>query len=156
FCIAHSSGGFISLDSVWDIVYGLLISVYPQWSTSILKIMWLGPEIGVWRWEVVYWTFVAKQLVYLLPENFGTDVQDLIKEYQYVNPDPVGGAGIIAGAIVYLFLWPKGCRWYGVYHMWRTIAEFIEHGYFAYLNYAHLKDYGKTVRQDIGPLKDTF
>jgi hypothetical protein len=74
-CITHFSRGIISLHSVWDIIYGLLVSSFPSWGTSILRIIWVGSKIEGWRWEVVYWTFVARQLSYLLPEYYGSDVE---------------------------------------------------------------------------------
>jgi len=74
-CIIHFSGGVFRLNSVWDVIYGLLMSSFPSWSTSILRIFWVGPKIDGWRWEVVYWTFVARGLTYLLPEYYGSDVK---------------------------------------------------------------------------------
>jgi hypothetical protein len=73
--IIHLGRGISSLDSVWDTIYGLLVSSFPSWGTSILRIIWVGPEIEGWRWEVVYWTFVARELTYLLPECYGSDVE---------------------------------------------------------------------------------
>jgi hypothetical protein len=74
-CIVHFSGGTISVRSVWDVIYGLLISSFPSWGTTILRISWVGPSIQGWRWEVVYWVFVARRLIYLLPEHCGNDVE---------------------------------------------------------------------------------
>ncbi|UKZ66428.1 uncharacterized protein TrAtP1_007602 [Trichoderma atroviride] len=74
-CIIYFSKGMISLRSVWDIIYGLLVSSFPSWGASILQIIWDESKIQGWRWEVVYWTWVAIQLSYLLPEYYGSDVQ---------------------------------------------------------------------------------
>ncbi|KAF2676776.1 hypothetical protein K458DRAFT_282015, partial [Lentithecium fluviatile CBS 122367] len=147
-CIVHFSKGIISLDSVWDIIYGLLVSSSPSWSTSILRIIWFSSEIDGWRWEVVYWTFVARRLTYLLPKYYGNDVKALIEEYKYAYPYFRSCVNTISGAIVYSALWPKGCPWHDALLMLGIISSFIEYGYLAWLNHAHLQKIGKTVGQD--------
>lgn len=74
-CVVYFSKGKIGLHSVWDIIYGLLVSSFPSWGPSILSFLWVGPNIQGWRWEVVYWTFVASRLNYFLPEYYGSDVE---------------------------------------------------------------------------------
>jgi hypothetical protein len=81
-CIVYFSKGKVSLHSVWDIIYGLLVSSFPSWGPSILGLIWVGPKFQGWRWEVVYWTCVARQLSYLLPEYYGSDVE--VRRYQAV------------------------------------------------------------------------
>ncbi|KAK4066633.1 hypothetical protein Trihar35433_7060 [Trichoderma harzianum] len=73
--VVYFSQGKISLHSVWDIIYGLLVSSYPSWGPSILSFLWFGPNIQGWRWEVLYWTFVTRHLNYFLPEYYGNDVE---------------------------------------------------------------------------------
>ncbi|PNP57690.1 hypothetical protein THARTR1_02688 [Trichoderma harzianum] len=83
-CIVYFSREKMSLRSVWDIVYGLMVSCFPSWGPSIIGLIWVGPTIQGWRWEVVYWTFVARQLSYLLPEHYGSDVE--VRHHQAVLP----------------------------------------------------------------------
>ncbi|KAK4084303.1 uncharacterized protein Triagg1_783 [Trichoderma aggressivum f. europaeum] len=74
-CVVYFSKEKINLHSAWDIIYGLLVSSFPSWGPSILSFIWVGPKFQGWRWEVVYWTFVARQLSYFLPEYYGSDVE---------------------------------------------------------------------------------
>ncbi len=74
-CVVYFSQGKISLQSVWDIIYGLLVSSFPSWGPSILSFLWVRPSIQGWRWEVLYWTFVIRHLNYFLPEYYGSDVE---------------------------------------------------------------------------------
>ena len=80
-CIVYFSRGIISPYSVWDIIYGLLAASFPSWGTSILWILWVGSKVEGWRWEVVYWAFVVRQLTYLLPEYYGNDIE--VRHYRF-------------------------------------------------------------------------
>ncbi|PTB54684.1 hypothetical protein M431DRAFT_494909 [Trichoderma harzianum CBS 226.95] len=155
-CVVYFSQGKISLYSVWDIICGLLVSSFPRWGPSILSFLWVGPKIQGWRWEVVYWTFVASRLNYFLPENYGSDVEELIREYRHAYPNFQGYVTIISSAIVYFALWPKGCSWHEVLLIISIIGSFIQYGYLLYLNYAHLQKFGKTVRQDSWPYRGMY
>lgn len=86
-CVVYFSQGKISLHSVWDIIYGLLVSSFPSWGPSILSFLWVGPKIQGWRWEIIYWTFVATQLSYFLPEYYGSDVE--VSHYYAVLQSPL-------------------------------------------------------------------
>jgi hypothetical protein len=74
-CVVRISRGIVGLDLIWDIIYGLIICSFPSWSTSLLKVLWVGPGIKGWRREIVYWAFVARRLTYLLPEPYGNDIE---------------------------------------------------------------------------------
>jgi len=71
----YFSGETVSVDAIWDIVYGLSVGSFPSWGPSILQILWVGPAIEGWRWEVVYWAFVSRRLTYFLPDDYGRNVE---------------------------------------------------------------------------------
>ncbi|KAF2799196.1 hypothetical protein K505DRAFT_390063 [Melanomma pulvis-pyrius CBS 109.77] len=155
-CIVHFSNGIIGLGTVRDIIYGLFTSSFPGWSTSILRILWVGSSIEGWRWEIVYWTFVGRQLTYLLPKYYGSDVEALIEEYRNGYPQYERNIFMISGAIVYMILWPKGCSWYDAMLMTGILRCFIQYGYLLCLNYAHLRIFGMTARQDLWTYRDMY
>ncbi|EHK49777.1 hypothetical protein TRIATDRAFT_18564, partial [Trichoderma atroviride IMI 206040] len=155
-CIIYFSKGMISLRSVWDIIYGLLVSSFPSWGASILQIIWDESKIQGWRWEVVYWTWVAIQLSYLLPEYYGSDVQVLNTEQYDAFTHVRSYIYIISGTIVYFALWPEGCPWQHAFLILVIISSFIEYGYLLNLKYAHLQNSGKTVRQDSWPHMESY
>ncbi|KAF3073828.1 hypothetical protein CFAM422_004246 [Trichoderma lentiforme] len=136
-CVVYFSKGKFSLHSAWDIIYGLLVSSFPSWGPSILSFIWVGPKVQGWRWEVVYWTFVARRLSYFLPE-YGLDVEELIVVYPRTYPNFQRYVEIISSAIVYFALWPKGCSWHEVLLILLIIRSFIRYGYLLCLNYAQV------------------
>jgi hypothetical protein len=73
-CIVHFSGGIVSLSQVRDIVFGLAISSLPGLSKSYPLITWVLSDIEGWRGIVIHWVLIAKSLIFLLPENYGSDV----------------------------------------------------------------------------------
>lgn len=73
--IAHFSRGRTGTAMAWDVVYGLLVCLCPFWGRSLLRMTWLGCNIDGWRFQLVYYTFVARKLIYLLPANYGSDVE---------------------------------------------------------------------------------
>lgn len=99
---------------------------------------------------------VARQLSYLLPESYGSDVevrhylavlpsplklwteQALIREHNHAYPHVRTYVSTISGAIVYFALWPKGFPWRHALLIQQIIATFIEYGYLSYLNYAQV------------------
>ncbi|KAF1939619.1 hypothetical protein EJ02DRAFT_381545, partial [Clathrospora elynae] len=85
-CIVHFSGGIISLGQVGDVVYGLAISSFPGLSKSYSLTAWIVPDIEGWRGIVIYWAFIAASLIFLLPENYGSDVAALSAEYKHTCP----------------------------------------------------------------------
>ena len=74
-CIVHFSGGIVSLGQVGDVVYGLAISSFPGLSKSYSLTAWIVPDIEGWRGILIYWVFMATSLIFLLPENYGSDVK---------------------------------------------------------------------------------
>jgi hypothetical protein len=74
-CIVHSSGGIVSLGQVGDVVYALAISSFASLSKSYSLTAWIVPDIEGWRGIVIHWAFIALNLIFLLPENYGSDVQ---------------------------------------------------------------------------------
>jgi hypothetical protein len=69
--IIHFFEGDVSAAVIWDVVYGLLVASFPKWAPPILPIS----MVEGWRWEVVYWMFVARQLTYFLPKRYGSDIK---------------------------------------------------------------------------------
>lgn len=74
-CMVYFSKENIGLNQVGDVIYGVLVSSFPSWDRSLPLIGWIMPEKQGWRGEVFYWVFVARQLTYLLPEWYGSDVE---------------------------------------------------------------------------------
>ncbi|KAF2123688.1 hypothetical protein P153DRAFT_303584 [Dothidotthia symphoricarpi CBS 119687] len=148
--------GPFSLAFAWDFYYGLLLCSFPSWATSILRISWFGPGMTGWRWEVGYWLFVARNLAYLLPEAYVSDVELLIPEYKHAYPSFELFINSISGAVVYFFLWPKGCPWYDALRMVTILNSFVGYVHLACLNYKSLQKSGKTVRQNSWPYKDMY
>ena len=73
--IAHFSRGWIRTTMAWDAIYGLLVCLCPFWGRFLLRMTWLGCNIDGWRFQLVYYPFVARKLIYLLPANYGSDVE---------------------------------------------------------------------------------
>jgi hypothetical protein len=74
-CIVHFSGGMVSLGEIGNVVYGLAIASFPGLSRLCSLIASIVPDIEGWRGIVIHWAFIAKYLIFLLPENYGSDVQ---------------------------------------------------------------------------------
>lgn len=74
-CIVHFSGGIVSLAQVGDVVHGLAISSFTGLSKSYSLTAWIVPDIEGWRGIVIHWAFIAIYLIFLLPENYGSDVK---------------------------------------------------------------------------------
>jgi hypothetical protein len=128
----YFSKGGLGLALFWDIFYGLIVSSFPTWAICLVRITWLGCNMKGWRWEVSYWTFVARNLVYLsttalwtgnrskLPreQSYYMNTTDAMTrtatqpEYAHAYPDFGPYVSTPVGAVVYFFLWSEGYRWY--------------------------------------------
>ncbi|KAL6837960.1 hypothetical protein V8C40DRAFT_18667 [Trichoderma camerunense] len=155
-CVVYFSKGRISLHSVWDIIYGLLVSSFPSWGPSILSFLWVGPTIQGWRWEVLYWTFVTRRLNYFLPEYYGGVVEELIREYPHAVPKFQRNVAIVSCVIIYFVFVSEESPWHEIFLIISIISPFIQYGYILYLNYTHLQKFGKTVRQDSWPYRGMY
>ncbi|KAH4039794.1 hypothetical protein HBH70_150420 [Parastagonospora nodorum] len=154
-CLARFNGKD-RIGLIWDVAYCLLASILPFWAHSVCRIFWFGPDFNSWRLDVLYWMFVLRKLVYLLPEQYGSDVELLIPEYEQAS-HPFSRLGTeMAATFVGWVLWPRGCPWYHVLLIFSIVRSVLEYLQFAYMNHTHIQKHGKTVRQDNWPYKDLY
>jgi hypothetical protein len=66
-------------DLAWDIFYGLVVASFPGWGQQLMICLlptnWLSFTIVGWRQEVFYWMMVTRRLTYLLPKQFGSNIE---------------------------------------------------------------------------------
>ncbi|KAH5070048.1 hypothetical protein HBI38_085780 [Parastagonospora nodorum] len=133
-CLARFNGKD-RIGLIWDVAYGLLASILPFWAHSVCRIFWFGPDFNSWRLDVLYWMFVLRKLVYLLPEQYGSDVELLIPEYEQAS-HPFSRLGTeMAATFVGWVLWPRGCPWYHVLLIFSIVRSVLEYLQFAYMNH---------------------
>ncbi|KAF2828522.1 hypothetical protein CC86DRAFT_465320 [Ophiobolus disseminans] len=154
-CIAQFSGGIVSLGQVGDVACGLAISSFPGWGKLYSLTAWVL-DIEGWRGIVIHWAFVATCLIFLLPENYGSDVKTLSAEYKHAYPLFGTYTGIFSAFIVRCFFWRREYSWYNVLIVWAILTSFVECFYLIRLNYICLCRSGKTVRENSWPYKDMF
>ncbi|KAH6067382.1 hypothetical protein HBI67_082420 [Parastagonospora nodorum] len=115
----------------------------------------LSPQVRI-AFLDMYLMFVLRKLVYFLPEQYSSDVELLIPEYEHVS-DPFSRLRTaMAATFVGWVLWSKGCPWYHVPLVFSIVRSVLEYLQFAYMNHAHIQKHGKTVRQDDWPYKDLY
>ncbi|KAH5021037.1 hypothetical protein HBI39_047180 [Parastagonospora nodorum] len=133
-CLARFNGKD-RIGLIWDVAYCLLASILPFWAHSVCRIFWFGPDFNSWRLDVLYWMFVLRKLVYLLPEQYGSDVELLIPEYEQAS-HPFSRLGTeMAATFVGWVLWPRGCPWYHVLLIFSIVRSVLEYLQFAYMNH---------------------
>jgi hypothetical protein len=74
-CIVHFSGGIVSLGEVGNVVRGLAIATLPGLSKSYTWTAWILPDVGGWHGAMIRWAFLATSLAFLLPKNYGSDIE---------------------------------------------------------------------------------
>ncbi|CAI6332070.1 unnamed protein product [Periconia digitata] len=153
--MVHFGRGHVNLDTVKEVLYGLAVSSYPSWGSSLLQYLWVGSEVRGLRWEIVYWMFVLRWLAYFLPQEYGIDVESLMNIYHTTNRQLDAYVIIIAGSIVCSVLWPAESPLYEGLIMLYVVHMFVKHYYLAYSNYSRLCEREKKAQKTFSK-KNTY
>ncbi|EUC30614.1 hypothetical protein COCCADRAFT_28536 [Bipolaris zeicola 26-R-13] len=152
--IVHFRGDVVGLSHVADVAYGVAISSAPRLGRLYSYTARMIPNIEGWRGEVLDWAFIARSVMYILPEMYGKDVKKLNEEYTHAYPGfPVCVLSCCV-PIVWCCFGGRGYSWYNLFFTWSVLSHFFEDVYLICLNYRSLCRSGKTVREDSWPHKD--